>query len=396
MINKINTFNILPDPEPEATEHSRRLSEFIQAEINSSGGSIPFLRFMDLALYSPGLGYYNAGARKFGADGDFVTAPELSALFSRCVARQCQQILARTGGDILELGAGSGIMAADILRELETLASLPIRYEILELSGELRERQRATIYEHAPHLLGKVSWLNALPEAGFRGVILGNEVLDALPVHRFRITDRGVLPLHVSWGPDGFAWCEGEVDGVLTAAVRALEAELGATLPIGYESEVNPYLGAWLSTLSELLDAGALLFVDYGYPRREYYHHQRNMGTLICHYRHRVHTDPLILVGIQDITASVDFTAVAQGAAAAGLELAGYTSQSYFLFGCDLDALLAEVDPEDTVRYLELVRRVKILTLPGEMGERFKAIALSRGLDMPLRGFALFDERIRL
>jgi SAM-dependent MidA family methyltransferase len=194
----------------------------------------------------------------------------------------------------------------------------------------------------------------------------------------------------------GFVWCEGVPEESLTAAVQSLQVQLGVNLTNGYQSEFNPQLNAWLGSLAEILEAGALLFIDYGYPCREYYHSQRCMGTLLCHYRHRVHADPLILVGLQDITASVDFTAVAEAAVAAGLEVAGYTSQSYFLFGCGLETLLAEVAPEDTGRYLKLAHQVKVLTLPGEMGDRFKAIALTRGVNVALRGFALFDERVRL
>jgi SAM-dependent MidA family methyltransferase len=221
-------------------------------------------------------------------------------------------------------------------------------------------------------------------------------VLDAMPVQRFRITNRGPVPLRIAWEEGGFTWWEGALDKNLTAALRTLQAEMSFTLPLGYESEFNPYLNAWLLALAEALEAGVLLLIDYGYPRREYYHPQRVGGTLICHYRHRAHSDPLLLVGLQDITANVDFTAVAEAAIAAGFEIAGYTGQGYFLFGCGLEKLLAEVDPQDTVRYLELVRQVKLLTLPGEMGERFKAIALARGVDIPLRGFSVFDERGRL
>lgn len=396
---------ILPAPDPVAAAHGARLLDRIRSEIAEAGGAISFSRFMDLALYAPGLGYYRAGARKFGSGGDFVTAPELSPLFSRCLARQCHEILERLdGGAILELGAGTGIMAADILLELRALNALPERYAILELGGELRERQRQTLTERTPDLLERVVWLDALPEPGLRGVVLGNEVLDALPVERFRITPEGPRRLEVVWkrgdpatgSEPGLDWIEGADDPALTATVAQIEAELGWRLPEGYVSEYVPRLADWVRAVAEPLAAGALLFVDYGYSRREYYHPERADGTLLCHYRHRVHADPLILPGLQDITASVDFSAVADAARAAGLELAGYTSQNYFLFGCGLMDLLAEVDSADTVRYLEQVRQVKLLTLPGEMGDRFKAIALTRGMDVPLRGFAFRDERGRL
>jgi SAM-dependent MidA family methyltransferase len=386
----------LPSPTTEAAAHSARLTAYIRAELATRDGAIPFSRFMELALYAPGLGYYSAGTRKFGAAGDFITAPELSPLFSRCLVRQCAEVLSTGGGDILELGAGSGRMAAELLLELEHLTCLPNRYAILEVSGELRERQRQTLSACVPHLLKRVVWLNALPEPGFRGIILGNEILDAMPVERFRITPDGPRPLHVAWEAGRFVWLVGPEDEAVTRFVIALQDELGYSLPAGYETEFNPHLRPWLQALAEILAAGVLLLIDYGYPRREYYHSQRTTGTLLCHYRHRAHADPLILPGLQDITANVDFTAVADAAASVGLTVTGYTSQSYFLLGCGLETLLAEVDPDDTHRYLELTRQVKLLTLPSEMGERFKAMALTRGIAMPLRGFRLFDERGRL
>ncbi|MBL8251480.1 MAG: SAM-dependent methyltransferase [Candidatus Competibacter sp.] len=394
----------LPAPDPLAAAHSARVLEQIRSEIAAGGGALSFARFMDLALYAPSLGYYRAGARKFGPGGDFVTAPELSALFSRCLARQCREILDRTGGGILEVGAGSGAMAADILRELDELGAPPERYAILELSGELRERQRQTLAERTPASLERVTWLDTLPEPGFRGVMLGNEVLDALPVERFRITVDGPRRMMVTWveadpatSAEGrLAWAEGPEDPAVSEAVTHIETALGQRLPEGYVSEYAPQLAAWLEAMAEPLAAGALVLIDYGYPRREYYHPERADGTLLCHYRHRVHADPLWLPGLQDITASVDFSAVADAATAAGLTVSGYASQNYFLFGCGLMELLAQVDAADTVRYLDQVRQVKLLTLPGEMGERFKVIGLSRNLDVPLRGFSFRDERHRL
>ncbi len=388
--------NTLPEPDPVAAAYSAKLVEQICSEIAANGGAISFTRFMELALYAPGLGYYSAGAFKFGAGGDFITAPEISPLFSHCLAHQCQQVLEYTGGDILELGAGSGIMAADLLSELETLGALPVRYRILELSADLRQRQQATLSTRTPHLLDLVQWLESLPLPGFRGVILGNEVLDAMPVQRFRITEQGPRPLWVSWKPQGFYWQLGDENAQLSDTINALQKALGYTREPGYESEFNPHLPAWLTAWSEVLDAGLLLFLDYGYPRREYYHPQRHSGTLICHYRHRAHPDPLILPGLQDITANVDFTAVAEAAVAVDLQVIGYTRQSCFLLGCGLEEMLAEVDPTNTRRYLELTQQVKRLTLPEEMGDRFKAIALSRELAFPLRGFGFWDERERL
>ena len=395
----------LPEPDPAASAHSARLLERIRTEIATCGGAISFARFMELALYAPDLGYYRAGTRKFGPGGDFVTAPELSALFSRCLARQCREILDTIGGGaLLELGAGSGIMAADLLGALRAADALPDHYAILEISGELRERQRQTLPERAPDLLGRVRWLDALPDTGFRGVILGNEVVDALPVERFRITANGPRRLMVTWTEtapstglaNGLAWAEGPEDPAVTETVARIETACGRPLPEGYTSEYVPRLADWVRAITEPLAAGALLLVDYGYPRRDYYHPERADGTLLCHYRHRVHADPLLLPGLQDITASVDFTAVAEAGRALGLALAGYTNQNYFLFGCGLLDLLAEVDPADLVRYLEQARQVKVLTLPGEMGERCKAIALTRGMAASLCGFSVRDERHRL
>ncbi len=405
----------LPAPDPVAATHSTRLLDYIRAEITAAGGAIPFARFMDLALYAPALGYYRAGTRKFGPGGDFITAPELSSLFSRCLARQCEQVLtALNGGMILELGAGTGIMAADLLQELHKLDALPEHYAILELSSELRERQRQTLRERTPDLLERVVWLDTLPQSGFQGVILGNEVLDALPVERFRITPQGPRRLMVTWTGTALDAIEGEEDPMVTATIAWIEDELGWRLPEGYTSEYVPRLEAWLAAVAEPLTAGALLFIDYGYPRHAYYHPERVAGTLLCHYRHRVHDNPWLLLGLQDITASVDFTAVAEAGLNAGLEVAGYTAQNYFLFGCGLMELLAEevpldpplakegneaegiLNPANSVQYLEQARQVKLLTLPGEMGDRFQALALTRKLNIPLRGFTFRDERNRL
>lgn len=386
-----------PLPDPDAAVHSARLQDLIRAEIAAAGGSISFARYMELALYAPGLGYYSAGARKFGAGGDFVTAPEISPLFGRCVARQCRQVLQHLGaGDILEIGAGTGALAVDLLGELEAVGRLPGGYLILEVSADLRERQRMLLQERLPHLLSRVHWLDRLPEAGFQGLIVGNEVLDAMPIQRFRWTGQGVRELRVSWQDGHFAWREEPAEPRLAEAVTVIRREVGEGWPEGYASEVNPGLAPWVREIGARLARGLILLIDYGYPRREYYHPQRATGTLMCHYRHRAHPDPLILAGLQDITAFVDFTAVAEAGVAAGLDVMGYTTQAHFLLGCGLDELLAGSDPEDPRSYLELTRQAKALTLPGEMGERFKAIALARGVEVPLVGFALQDHRHRL
>lgn len=387
----------LPEPAPDAWEHSSWLAGLIRREMSQQEGRLAFDRFMELALYAPGLGYYAAGARKFGEAGDFVTAPEISPLFGRCVARQCRQVLAfLDGGDLLEFGAGTGALAADLLLELEALASLPGRYLILELSPDLRQRQRETLAARAPHLLDRVEWLDALPDPGFRGAVVANEVLDAMPVSRFRIGEDGVREGFVCWRDEGFRafWDEPLTPG-LEEAVSALQECLGG-FDAGYESELNLRAGPWLRELAQSMEAGAVLLIDYGYPRTEYYHPQRSAGTLLCHYRHRAHGDPLILPGLQDITAHVDFTAVARAGLDAGFDLGGYTTQAHFLLGCGLDALIAASDPHDVKAHLTLMQGVKRLTLPSEMGERFQVLALTRRLDRPLAGFSLRDLRGRL
>lgn len=374
----------------DEAQHLAASERLIADEIARSDGIIGFDRFMELALYAPGSGYYVSGARKFGKGGDFVTAPEISPLFGRCVARQCEQVLAGIGGgEILEFGAGTGAMAADILLELSLRDTLPQRYLILELSPELRERQRQTLAQRAPALLERVRWLDALPSSGLRGVVLGNELLDAMPVHRFRRSVEGLEELFVAHDGSGFVprWAAIESAG-LAAAISAIESRMGR-LAAGYESEVNLRLGPWLDALGERLAAGAVLLIDYGYSGREYYHPERGMGTLICHFRHHAHDDPLVLAGLQDITANVDFSAVADAGRRAGLALAGYTTQAHFLMGCGLGELMGESDPNDVAAHLSRVQEVKRLTLPAEMGERFKAIALTRNVDLPLIGFSL-------
>ena len=373
----------LPLPAPEALAHSHKLATHIRTEIAATGGHIPFARYMELALYAPGLGYYSAGARKFGAVGDFVTAPELSPLFSRCLARQCAEVLgALGGGSILELGAGSGVMAADILLELEHLGALPEHYLILEVSADLRERQRALLGERAPKLLPRVRWLDALPD-GHVGLMLGNEVLDALPVRRFRKTAQGYQEFCVAADSEGFRWELAMADVPFGTALANLETTLAAPLPAGYESELCTLLPAFMASLAASLERGALLLMDYGYPRRAFYHAERGMGTLMCHYRQHAHPDPFLYPGLQDITAHVDFTAVAETATAAHLDFAGYTTQAHLLMALGI-AGMSQGD-------MRLAQQVKLLTLPEEMGERFKAIGFTKGMDLPLSGFRLRD-----
>jgi SAM-dependent MidA family methyltransferase len=380
----------LPPPTAEEQAHSSKLQQLIREEIAACGGLISFARFMELALYAPGLGYYAAGKHKFGAAGDFVTAPEMGSLFARCLARPCQSILARLGGgDILEAGAGSGALAADLLLELEALDRLPESYLILELSNELRDRQAETLRHKVPRLLKRVHWLDALP-VEFHGVILANELLDAMPVERFRITEDGVRQLHVAWETERFVWREKPADEAIQARIEPL------ALSPGYTSEINLQAEAWVRCAADILKQGVMLLVDYGFPRAEFYHPQRTDGTLMCHYRHRAHDDPLKLIGLQDITAHVDFTAIAEAGIGTGLSLLGYTSQAAFLIGCGLEQLMSASDPEDVRAHLELTQQVKKLTSPHEMGELYKVIALGRGIHEPCPGFAVHDRRGRL
>ena len=381
----------LPAPAPDALAHSRRVEEHIRAAIQAAGGMIPFSRYMELALYAPGLGYYSAGARKFGAAGDFITAPELSPLFSRCVARQCAEVLDEVpGGSILELGAGSGIMAADLLLELQALGKLPAEYLILEVSADLRERQRQTLIAKATALASRVRWLDTLPDA-FEGMVLGNEVLDALAVERFLKRPGGFDEYCVAGEGEGFAWTTRPAGEQLAATLAAFETTLAQPLQPGYVSEINLGLMPLVSSLAAMLTRGALLLLDYGYPRAAYYHPERSMGTLMCHYRQRAHADPFLYPGLQDITAYVDFTAVAEAGTASGLELAGYTTQAHFLMALGIADDVSAAGDRMSGAALRALQQVKLLTLPDEMGERFKAIAFTRGVETALRGFSLLD-----
>jgi SAM-dependent MidA family methyltransferase len=386
----------LPTPSAAELELSAGLARLVQQEIKAAGGSIPFSRFMELCLYAPGLGYYSAGQRKFGAGGDFVTAPEISPVFGRCLARSCGEVLeSQGGGDILEFGAGSGQLAVDLLGELEVMHCLPANYFILERSAELRERQQQTVREQLPHLFEVLKWIDTLPAPGFRGVMLANEVLDAMSVERFQWNGNAAELFHVCSEDDGFCW---QLQGVRSdAATAAVNADLeGCKLDAGYISEVNTSLAPWLQSIAERLQQGLILLIDYGYPKHEYFHPQHSNGTLMCHYRHHAHDDPLLWPGLQDITAHVNFTAVAEAAVAADLEVAGYTTQVYFLLDCGLEDFLQQAGPATSVDYLKAAQQAKTLILPGEMGERFKCIGLTRGMDTPVPGFRLQDQRERL
>jgi len=381
----------LPALTPEEVAHSEQLVHRIRDAIDAGGGWISFERFMELALYAPGLGYYSAGAVKLGRAGDFVTAPEISPLFSRCLANQCVEVMDQLGAiDILELGAGSGVMAADILRELAVQQRLPARYLILEVSADLRERQRVTLQERVPELLDRIAWLDAWP-TDLRGVVLANEVLDAMPVERFRVRGGQITCVGVTWQLGRLDWSETHASPELEAAVREIEKAVGAPLPEGYFSEVNLRLKPWVHGLASALSEGVALFIDYGLPRAQYYRHERNEGTLLCHYRHRFHDDPLINVGVQDIGAWVDFTEVAEAASDVGLRIAGFTTQAHFLIGCGIEHFLAALADAQMIDRVQLARQAMLLTLPGEMGEKFKVIGLTKNYEHAMRGFSVRD-----
>lgn len=383
--------SILPEPPEELKQLSHALCEKIRLEIRAHG-FIPFSRYMEMALFEPGLGYYSAGLHKLGPTGDFVTAPELGSLFAGCLARQLEEITPVLGAyDVLEIGAGTGRMAVDLLRQLPP-ASQPRRYLILEPSADLRNVQQHLIAEGVPHWQDRVKWLTQPPQEPWQGVLLANEVLDALAVERFRLRVNGVEQVCVGHSEKGFTWRYRPADAELELAVRALE--LAEDLP--FVSEINVHLAHWLNAVCAAQKTGVALFIDYGYPRSEYYRPDRREGTLICHYRHRAHDNVFFWPGLQDITAFVDFTALAEAGSACGFELAGYTSQAMFLLGCGLDRILSRQIATSDDEGLRVNAEARQLTMPGNMGERFQVMALTRGLDIPLRGFSLRDLRHRL
>jgi len=382
--------------DPPAAEGDPDLVALVRAAIDAAGGSISFADYMDLALFAPELGYYSAGTVRFGADGDFVTAPESSALFARCVARQTGEALAALGGgDVYEVGAGSGALAVDLLDGLAEAGQLPGCYRIVERSPGLREHQRSRLESGDGALFERVEWCDELP-GGIRGVVIGNEVLDAMPAHRFRVQAGTLNECRVASHGEGFHWVEADCAGsVLAQHAESVLGTLGHALPDGYTSELAPARQDFISRLGECLEQGVALLFDYGYARDEYYHPQRSSGTLRCFHRHRAHEDPLILLGLQDISVHVDFTAIAEAALAGGLDVAGFTTQAEFLLATGLLDACRDVDPASR-RHAELTARIKRLTLPSQMGEAVKVMALARDFDGALTGFSGRDLRGRL
>ena len=380
------------------TVHARRVLERLQAAVRAADGWLPFDEYMALALYAPGLGYYSAGARKLGAGGDFTTAPEISPLFGRCLARHCAQVLeALGGGDVLEVGAGSGRLAFDVLSALAATGRLPARYRILEISADLRERQRALLATLPANIASTVEWLDAPPAEHWQGALLANEVLDALPVEAFEWQQGEALERGVALDAGGaLVWMTRPARPALRAEINRVRETLALAAPAaswsdGYSSELCTRVGPWVSEMTRAMASGVALFIDYGLPRREYYHADRSAGTLRCHYRQRAHDDPFARPGMQDITAWVDFTRVAEAADATQLEVLGYATQMALLLGLGVERdIIAAPDQATQIRRAAEARQ---LLMPNEMGERFKAIALGRDFGEPLEAFAHQDLR---
>ena len=388
----------LPTLSPELRERSRRLLLHLQMVANEQG-SLSFAEYMRHCLYDPTFGYYASSKPLFGEAGDFVTAPELSPLFAQTLARQITEVLEQIDSPapvVFELGAGSGRLCADILRVLAQNASPLDRYYILELSGTLRATQRRTIAQIAPDMLARVQWLDRWPES-FDGVAIGNEVLDAMPVERFAWRDQQAMQLRLRCTGDQLKPFYANADGDLAHAIRRIAEDTAWRWPSGFESEINCLLGPWFRGLAKAINCGALLLFDYGYPRREYYHPERSSGTLRCYLQHHAHSDPLINIGAQDITAHVDFTAAAEAGTTAGLVLEGFTRQRQFLLNCGLaDIAAAEQRDANSLQRLKISQQMQKLTLPSQMGDVFNVIGFSRNLPKALMGFVVADQAYRL
>lgn len=379
----------LPVPDSIAQQYSEQLLTLIKHEISEAGGKITFADYMQLCLYAPGLGYYSAGSHKIGGGGDFTTAPHISSLFSQSLAHQIIDVLQQIDeGNILEFGAGSGKMAADILCELEAQHCLPHHYYIIEVSADLRERQQQEIHNIIPHLEDKVVWLDRLPE-NFNGVVLANEVCDAMPVHRLHFDHGHHYECYVTNKDDQLQWCDGELSRTdFIDKITEIKSFIGEET---YFTEINLAAEAWLTSLTNSLQQGAIFIIDYGYSKANYYHPQRNHGTLMCYFQQQGHDNPLILAGLQDITAHVDFTSLAQIAFDNDFEVAGFQSQADFLLAGGITELSSR--DGDAFEMLKQATEIKRLTLPTEMGETFKVLTLTKALDQLLPRIKLGDRR---
>jgi len=380
----------LPVPDPIAQQHSEQLLNIIKQKIADAGGKISFADYMQDCLFLPGLGYYSAGSYKIGPQGDFTTAPEISPLFSRTLAQHIKDVFQQTPhANILEFGAGSGKMAIDILTELDAQHCLPEHYYIIEASADLRDRQEQLTALKVPNLLDRIVWLDVLPEK-FVGVILANEVCDAMPVHCLQFNQGHVSERYINVVNSKLQWCEGELSH--PALTKRADEIIELITENTYTSEVNLAAEAWLSSLANSLEQGAIFIIDYGYPMASYYHPQRDKGTLMCYYQHQGHDDPLILQGLQDMTAHVNFTALAQVAIDNGLDVEGFQSQADFLLAGGITELLSNTE-FDELEHLQVASEIKQLTLPSGMGENFKVLTLSRNLESILPRCKLADRR---
>ena len=374
--------SILPAPEPEDLAVSLALRQQICSAIDAANGQLPFSDYMQLCLYSPGLGYYSAGKEKFGAAGDFITAPDISPLFAAALARHCVDALQQTeNGIVLEFGAGNGQLATDLLTQFVELECLPSRYCILETSPSLAEAQQQTIFARHPDLTDRVVWLDSLP-ASFQGVVIANEVCDAMPVHRLEFTSQGCFELAVTDDGDNLRWCHRRLPIQLQAFADQIQQLNQGARP--YVTEVPLVASAWLNSLAETLQQGAVFIIDYGYPASEYYLPERDQGTLRCYYQHQAHDNPLILHGLQDITTHVNFSALTETALSADLDVSGFHYQKDFLLAGGLAELASEqmASSQDVFTQMKMAAALKRLLLPGQMGESFKVLSLSRDIEL--------------
>jgi len=396
----------LPEPSKAEIAHSEQLCEHIKRKIEAAGGWLSFEQYMQLALYTPGLGYYSGGLQKFGEQGDFITSPEVSPLFAKSLARPVAALLAEIPeAKIIEFGAGSGRLAADLLAELANLKQLPADYYIVELSAELQHRQRETLQQQVPELLARVKWLSHLPENKINAIVLANEVLDAMPVKRFVLKNNRLQELGVENVEQALQLSYRDVDERLSTQIASLGIKHLSINPADaestsekyqYSSEINLNIKPWIASVADCIEQGAVYLIDYGYPRQVYYSAERVMGTFIGYYQHRAMDAPLWYPGLQDLTAFVDFTEVAEAALEAGFDVDGYTSQGNFLINCGLADIVEKAEFATEIARLQTLQQMKTLSLPGEMGERFKVMGLSKGLDKNIPGFEMRDARYSL
>ncbi|MCG8324542.1 MAG: SAM-dependent methyltransferase [Thiotrichales bacterium] len=382
----------LPEPPADLQEHSLHLKKKIIAEIRENDGSIGFDRYMEMALFDPEHGYYTAGLQKFGRDGDFITAPEVSRVFAYCLANQCRQIMDSTDiSAIVEFGAGTGRLALDLLSRLQKLNSAPANYLIMETSADLRRRQQDLLQRRDPDHPSTISWPDTLPGGDINAIVIANEVIDCLPFQRVLAGDAGLLECRVGYADGEFEFVTGELSACSRQFSDNYLGDELANIRRGYVTEIHPRYPPWLNSVVESIQQGVILLFDYGYSGREYYLPERTNGTMLCHYRHRVHADPFRYPGLQDITSSVNFSVLSRVASESGIALLGYTTQAGFLLSCGLDKLQEELLESREMQRAQLNREIKTLTMPGEMGERFRLLALGKGFSRSLQACQFRD-----